>query len=70
MVGDGGRFDVDRLRDAVAPTGGPAGAIHAIESALEEFGHGERFDDDVTLLAIGRAPQLLEATGDVQGLEG
>ena len=69
-VGDGGRFDVDRLCTAVAPTGGPAGAIHAIESALEEFGHSGEFDDDVTLLAIGRAPQLLEATGEVKGLEG
>ena len=70
MAGEGGRFDVDRLRRAVAPTGGPAGAIHAIEGALEDFGHPGEFDDDVTLLAIGRAPQLLEATGDVQGLEG
>ena len=70
MVGDEGRFDVERLCAAVAPTGGPAGAIHAIERALEEYGHGEAFKDDVTLLAIGRAPQLLEATGDVMGLEG
>ena len=68
MVGDGGRFDVERLRRAVAPTGGPAGAITAIEGALAEFGRGREFEDDVTLLAIGRAPQLLEATGDVQGL--
>ena len=68
MVGKDGRFDVERLRDAVAPTGGPAGAITAIEGALEEFGHGGQFEDDVTLLAIGRAPQLLEATGDVQWL--
>ena len=70
LAREGERFDVDRLRTAVAPTGGPAGAIHAIERALDDFGGGEEFDDDVTLLAIGRAPQLLEATGDVQGLEG
>ena len=70
MVGEGGRFDVDRLRSAVALTGGPAGAIHAIESALEDFGNEGELDDDVTLLAIGKAPQLLEAIGDVQGLEG
>ena len=68
MAGEDGRFDVDRLRSAVAPTGGPAGAIHAIERALEEFSGGERFEDDVTLLAIGRAPQLLEATGEVIGM--
>jgi phosphoserine phosphatase RsbU/P len=67
LVGKGERFDVERLCEAVAPTGGPAGAIHAIERALEDFGGEERFEDDVTLLAIGRAPQLLEATGDVQG---
>ena len=69
MVGEGGRFDVDRLRRAVAPTGGPAGAITAIEGALEEFGRAGGHEDDVTLLAIGRAPQLLEATGEIQGLE-
>ena len=68
LVGEGERFDVDRLRSAVALTGGPAGAIHAIERSLQEFARGRHFEDDVTLLAIGRAPQLLEATGDVQGL--
>jgi len=69
MAGESGRFDLERLRTAVAPTGGPAGAVTAIERALEDFGEGDRISDDVTLLAIGRAPQLLEAVGDVEGLE-
>jgi serine phosphatase RsbU (regulator of sigma subunit) len=68
MAGDAERFEVDRLREAVAPSRGPAGAIRAIELALEEFGNAQNFDDDVTLLAIGRAPQLLEATGEDTGL--
>ena len=68
MVGEAGRFDVERLCRAVSPTGGPAGAITAIEGALADFGHAGELEDDVTLLAVGRAPQLLEATGDVQGM--
>ena len=58
--GASGRFDVERLCEAVAPSRGPAGAIHAIETALGDFVGGAELHDDMTLLAVGRAPQLIE----------
>lgn len=68
LEGEGERFEVERLRRAVEPTRGPAGAIAAIERAMEEFAGTRRFEDDITLLAVGQAPLLLEATGDDQSL--
>jgi hypothetical protein len=64
MAGEGGRFEIERLERAVAPSRGPAGAIIAIERAIEEFSPDGGFEDDVTLMALGAAPQLLEATGE------
>ena len=64
MAGEGGRFEIERLERAVATSRGPAGAIRAIERAIDEFSPDGGFHDDVTLMALGAAPQLLEATGD------
>jgi serine phosphatase RsbU (regulator of sigma subunit) len=68
LEGEDDRFEVERLRRAVEPTRGPAGAIAAIERAMEAFAGTRRFEDDVTLLAVGQAPLLLEAAGDDKSL--
>jgi len=63
--GPGGRFGEARLRAQLSGATNPALAVQRLESSVHDFAEG-RFDDDMAILAIARAPSDSSAESEAR----